>query len=479
MDSANYAELDRLFYPRSIAVIGASPKNGVRVQANNYIKGSINQNFKGTIYPVHPKARNTMGFKSYASVRDIPDDIDLVIFAVPASAVLEVMEDCVRKSVKFVHLYTAGFSESGRDEYEEIEAEILRMAKENDIRIVGPNCMGLYCPDGGLAFQPEFPTDVGSVGFFSQSGQLASSFVLMGAARSLKFSKVVSFGNASDLQPHDFLRYLAQDPKTDVIGSYLEGLKYGREFFEAARNVTRTKPLVIYKGGQTEGGGRATLSHTGAIAGSQKIWESFCKQTGIISVGSLEEMACTLATLKKVPLPRNANVAVLGGAGGGSVTMTDIAEQEGLKVPHLSEKTVRALQEMVPPAGSSVKNPLDLGFNFFMGEKIPRLMTLLRDDPVIDALIYVQPLGLFNRIIGSSAVQMAMKMTLEAKNQLEKPLLVVLENGVWQLPEDLQREAEASYHGADIATFPDFRMGARVFNHLRRYREYLASLDFV
>ncbi|MCP4751573.1 MAG: hypothetical protein GY866_11815 [Proteobacteria bacterium] len=477
MDETNCANLDRLFYPRSIAVVGASPKVGMRMQANNYIKGSINQNFKGMIYPVHPKAENTMGFKSYARVRDIPDEVDLVIFAVPASAVLGVMEDCVEKGVKFVHFFTAGFSESGREEYAEIEEKIVCMAKDSGIRIVGPNCMGLYCPEGGLAFQPEFPAEAGSVGFFSQSGQLASYFIHLGAARGLTFSKVVSFGNASDLQAHDFLNYLAMDEKTEVIGSYLEGLKYGRGFFEAARNMVGKKPLVIYKGGQTEGGGRATQSHTGAIAGSQQIWESFCKQSGIISVSSMEEMACTLSALKKIPLPVRSNVAVLGGAGGGSVTMTDIAEKEGLKVPHLSQKTVDTLREVVPPEGSSVKNPLDVGFNFFFQGNLPRLMTLLRDDPIVDALIFVQPMGILSHFIGNSGVEMLRKLTMESRDILGKPLLLVLEKDIWQLHEDLQKAIEASYHEAGIATFPTFQMAARVFDNLRKYGDYLSALE--
>lgn len=242
MTQYNAPDLDRLFFPQSIAVVGASPKTGMRVQGNNYIKGSISLDFKGKIYPVHPQAKSILGFDAYPSVRDIPGEVDLVIFSMPAKNVLSVMEDCVAKRVRFVHSFTAGFSETGIEEFAAIEEKLVAMAKEAGIRLVGPNCMGVYCPEGGLSFQPFLPETAGPVGFFSQSGQFAGMFVMKGAALGLRFSKVVSFGNASDLKAHEFLAYLGKDEKTKIIGSYLEGLKDGREFFQIAGKVTRKNP---------------------------------------------------------------------------------------------------------------------------------------------------------------------------------------------------------------------------------------------
>ena len=188
-------ELHPLFHPKNIAVVGASPKIDLMMmsQGNNYIKGSIEQNFSGKIFPVHPRAKAILGFPAYPRVRDIPEPLDLVIFTVPAEASLEVMKDCVEKEVKFVHLYTAGFGESGRDDFLEMEKKLIDLARKNGIRIVGPNCMGIYCPEGGLAFQPLFPNVPGPVGFFSQSGQMAGMFVMNAASQGLRFSKVVSF----------------------------------------------------------------------------------------------------------------------------------------------------------------------------------------------------------------------------------------------------------------------------------------------
>jgi acyl-CoA synthetase (NDP forming) len=235
--------LDELFYPKSLAVVGASPKRGYlrRWGGNTFIEGAINLGFPGNIYPVHPKAETILGLKAYKTIREIPGDIDLVIFSIPHTAVLPVMEDCAAKKVKFVHLFTAGFSETGRPELIELENKLLAMAREAGIRIVGPNCMGLYCPEGGLAWTSEFPRTPGPIGFVSQSGQLAGHFVQEGADQGLRFSKVVSFGNAADLKAHDFLDYLADDEKTRIIGAYIEGLKDGRAFFETARKITRKK----------------------------------------------------------------------------------------------------------------------------------------------------------------------------------------------------------------------------------------------
>ncbi|MDY6844551.1 MAG: CoA-binding protein [Thermodesulfobacteriota bacterium] len=468
--------LDQLFYPKSIAVVGASPRRGrVWSSGNSYLAGSMEQDFQGRLFPVHPKAETILGFKSYRSIRDIPYEIDLVIFTVPSSVVLQVMEDCVKQGVKFVHLLTAGFSETGREEYAGIEKELIDIAKKGSIGIIGPNCMGVYCPEGGLSWSSTFSTIPGSISFFSQSGQLAGNFVQKGSNEKLRFSKVVSFGNASGLQAHDFLNYFAKDEKTKIIGSYIEGLKDGRAFFEAARDITRTKPLVVWKGGQTEGGSRATQSHTAAIAGSPEIWRGFCKQVGIIPVHSIDELVFTVSGLERLPMPRGTKVAILGGGGGGSVTMTDIAEKEGLKVPHLSGESIASLEKFVPLEGSSAKNPLDIIPALRDNKNFLQLITLLRDDPNIDALIFTIPLGIFYNELGRSGFSELIKLTIEAQNMLEKPLLTVFERDQEPHIDALQKEAKEWYYDAQIATFPSFELAARVLVRMKEYRDFLVS----
>ena len=471
--------LERLFFPKNIAVVGvsSSAKHFRPDQGRNYIQGSIAQNFQGRIFPVHPKANDTLGFKTYARVSDIPEDVDLAIFTVPATAVLEVMKDCIEKKVKFVHLFTAGFSETGREDFAEIEKTMIKMAKDAGIRMLGPNCMGLYCPEGGLAFQPFFPHAPGHTAFFSQSGQMAGQFIYKAADNKLAFSKVVSFGNSSDLSSSDFLDYFLQDEKTKCIGSYIEGLKDGRRFFEIAKQITRKKPLVIFKGGRTDGGSRAARSHTAAIAGSYQLWKSFCKQTGIIAVTSLNELVYTLSAVQRLALPTGKNVAVIGGAGGGSVTMTDVAEAEGLTVPRLSDHTIAELTKIVPAHGTSVQNPLDIG-PAMMGEQIfDKLAELLRDDPNIDALIFLQPVGMIKRMgWGREGVDMIVKTTLKGQEIMKKPIIPVVEKDDNEGLE-FALMAEERYFQAGLPTFPTFEMAARVMNNLADYQKYRSKFE--
>jgi acyl-CoA synthetase (NDP forming) len=472
-------ELKRLFYAKNIAIIGATSKRGWGwSNGNAWIAGSFKMGFQGAIYPVHPKARTILGLKAYPSILDIPDEIDLAVFTVPLAVVPQVMDECVKKGVKFVHLLTAGFSETGAHDNSDIEKSLIERARKGAIRVIGPNCMGIYCPEGGLSWSNEFPPESGSTGLFSQSGQLAYQIVVSGGDQGLRYSKVVSFGNASDLQPHDFLNYLAQDDKTEIIGAYLEGLRDGRSFFEAAKEATLKKPLVLWKGGQTEGGSRATISHTAALSGTQHIWDAMCRQTGIITVHSIDEMVYTIKALQALPKPKGTNVAILGGAGGGSVTMTDFAEKEGLKVPHLTDKTIRRMGEFVPIEGNSARNPLDIvpaimPISTNEGNLL-RVMELIRDDPNIDAMIF----SIFPKRIcdtyGKTALNAYLQLCLEAMGRLEKPLFISLpREDNWQM-DILRRETEEWFHDAGVATFPDFRLAARVMRNMKEYGHYLS-----
>ncbi len=463
---------ERLFYPRQIAFVGASPKKGKRWSSGNaFMAGAFKQDFQGDIYPVHPTARTILGYKAYPSILDIPGEIDLAVFTIPTSAALKVMEDCVAKKVKFVHLLTAGFAETGMTELAEMENRIVAAAEKGGVRIIGPNCMGVYCPEGGLAWNEEFPTRSGSIGFFSQSGQLASHIIRQGPQRDIYFNKVISFGNARGVQASEFLAYFAQDPRIDMIGAYLEGLRDGRAFFEIVKKVTPKKPVVIWKGGQTEGGSRATQSHTAAMAGSQPVWEAMCRQTGITSVHSLQEALSTFAALKMIPLPKGPRVAILGGAGGGSVTMTDMAEKEGLQVPPLSEESIRILSQFIPPQGNSVRNPLDASFE--QDDHFLRLARVLRDDPNIDALIYHLQFSWMYEEMGRSGVIKYLHKVIRGKEEMKKPMVVALQHEGNIVLDVFNQEVADWFHERQIPTCESFEIAARVLNNLYRYRLYL------
>ncbi|MFH1123414.1 MAG: CoA-binding protein [Pseudomonadota bacterium] len=479
MSQQEHKELDRLFYPKNVAMVGASPKKGIGINAwssgNAYIAGSINQGFQGNIFPVHPSGENILGFKTYRSVREIPVEIDLAIFTVPSKVALQIMEECVGKGVKFVHLLTAGFGETGLEEDAALEKELIEIARKGGIRLIGPNCMGVLCPEGGLAWAQYLPNKDGKISLFSQSGALAEHVLIKGSLQGLCYGKAVSFGNARDLQPHEFLDYFAHDEKTEIVASYLEGLKDGQAFFKAAKATTLKKPLVVWKGGLTEGGSRATQSHTAAIAGSTEIWGGLCRQTGIISVNSVEEMICTLSALQKLTLLHGRNVAILGGDGGESVTMTDVAEQEGLKVPHLSEETIDSLKEFVPRQGTSVKNPLDVLPSLFDFDNLKRILRLLDDDPRVDAIIFNIPTWYFYTAMGRTVFNQFLQVVIESKNQLKKPMLTVVEKEQDLELNAVRKETVELCHEANSATFPSIRLAARTLFKLNEYREYLNS----
>ena len=469
-------DLEKLFYPKSVAVVGASPNKGKDWNTgNSYIAGLMDQNFRGNIYPVHPKADTILGYKAFPSVTAVPDEIDLAIFTIPTRAAIGAMKACADKGVKFVHLLTAGFSETGLPELAALEEELVQVAANGNIRIIGPNCMGLYCPEGGLSWDVNFNTAKdGTIAFFSQSGQLVSMFLREGHIKQgLSFNKAVSFGNASDLKAHDFLTYYGKDDRINIIGAYLEGVKKGRLFFETARQVTRKKPLVIWKGGQTKGGARATTSHTASLAGSNEIWQAMCKQAGIIQVHSLVEMTATISALKRMGLPENVRVAIMGGAGGGSVTTTDLAEKQGLEVPRLSEKTIRTLQGFVPVAGNSVKNPLDV---FFPDDNhYKALIDLLREDENIDAFLFNLRLGGGGPVQtrGISEVNHIVDNMLDATEKLKKPMFLITELTGDPRLDVIINEASATLHANGVPTFPSFEIAARVLKNLKEYNDYL------
>jgi acyl-CoA synthetase (NDP forming) len=466
-------DLNTLFYPRSIAVLGASPKRKWDwTSGNSWIAGSIKMGFHGSIYPVHPKAKSVLGYRAYRSVLDIPDEVDLAIFTIPSTAAVESVRQCAQKRVRYIHLLTAGFGETGLEQFAKIENELVNIAGTGKVRIVGPNCMGVYCPEGGLSWSNEFSAEPGAIGLFSQSGQQAYRVIRSGAPVGLRFSKVVSFGNACDLKAHDFLAYLARDSETTVIGAYLEGLAEGRAFMNTVKETSPRKPVIVWKGGQTEGGSRAALSHTSAIAGSRKIWDAFCTQTGIVQVHSLEEMIFTLRAFQLLPLPASAKVALLGSAGGGSVTTADIAEEEGLKVPRLTEATILRFGDFVPLEGTSVKNPLDILPYLRKQDNLLRVMELLKEEPNVDALIMnLSPVWVY-RERGASGVSSYLERVLESKERFGKPLFFVLESpDDWHL-DTIRKEAMKwlSEHG--VAVFPDFRLAARILRLMKEYREF-------
>ena len=281
--------LNSMFYPKSIALVGASP-NPQGWGGTSFLLRLMNIEFPGTIYPIHPKATEIFGLKAYPSLTDMPEPVDLVIIAISAPGVPKVLEDCVAANLKNVHIFSSGFGETGEEEGRQLDRQILEIIKRGDLRVVGPNCMGLYVPASKLAAWGAKPAGSGHVAFLSQSGGHGEILTAYAQSMGVYFSKLISLGNAAGLQVEDFLEYLYQDPETHIITMYLEGVKNGNRLTQLIKEINRTKPVVILKAGLTETGSRAVASHTGSMAGEGRIWDAFFKQTGAIRVNSLEEI---------------------------------------------------------------------------------------------------------------------------------------------------------------------------------------------
>ncbi|MDY6917443.1 MAG: acetate--CoA ligase family protein [Chloroflexota bacterium] len=426
LNSDKLKEFEPVFFPRSIAVVGASG-NPFKF-GHKYFQGLVKVGFQGGLYPVNPNESQVCGLTVYPSVRDVPGPVEYVIVCVPARYVLSVLDDCAAKGVKVVQFFTAGFSETGEEEDQRLEAEMVEKARRGGFRIIGPNCIGVYSPANRMPFGPsELLGECGTVGVISQSGGHAGRVIGTGVRRWIHFSKVVSFGNGADLDSVDYLEYFAADPDTRIIGAYLEGVKDGRRFFELARQVSRSKPMVVWKGGKTAPGAEAAASHTGSLAIRDTVWDAMLKQAGVVRVDSLEELCDTMLTFQDYPPFLGENVAIVaglaGGGGGESVSSTDACASAGLKVPAFADETRRNLKAILPPAGCILRNPLDMGASGGILEVLERTMEIVLGDPGVDAVIV-------NEHIDNLLMQLP-KDTLDAMNDVfiraraRKPLVVV------------------------------------------------------
>ncbi|TRZ96802.1 MAG: hypothetical protein D4R82_00400, partial [Dehalococcoidia bacterium] len=352
-------EFEPIFYPKSVAVVGVSAND--EKPGNHFLRAMIEFGFKGKLYPVNPSTNEILGLRAYPSIGDIPEPVDFVNISVPAKYVPQIIEDCVAKGVPAVEIFTAGFSEVG-EEGRRLEQEIMTLAK-GKLRVLGPNCFGVYCPRGGITLLPgaNYPRESGNIAIIAQSGGLVDQLIPAATGYGLRFSKIISYGNACDLNEVDLLEYLASDPETTVIAAYLEGVKEGRRFFQVAKRLLGKKPLIIWKGGLTESGKVAVNSHTGSLGGEQAVWEAFHKQTGAVMVDDAEEFLDTTAIFSHFPQVAGRRVGVVGGGGAVGVATSDICERVGLKIPTAPPKIQERLRALLPPTGTSLRNPVDVG----------------------------------------------------------------------------------------------------------------------
>ena len=356
-------DLDLLFRPRSVAVIGISRDPG---RGGGFIWWKIQtQGYPGKKFPVSRSCTELDGIPCYPSLADIDEPIDLAIAALPAVAIEALLTECAQKGVKFVVIHAAGFAELG-EEGKQLQERVLRIARNNGMRLVGPNCMGLFCPESRLNTIVELePSDAlpGGVAFSGQSGWATEHFVVGGNARGLRFSTIISSGNQADLNFFDFLSYFGSDPSTKVICAYIEGLSQGREVLSLASKVGRIKPVIVWKSGFSQAGARAALSHSGSIAGNRGVWLGAARSAGIVAAEGFEDLVDLAVAFSAPPFPRGRKVGIMAEAGGGGISTADACEKLGLEVnpfsPGLRDRLTDFLKDYLPPF-SGTSNPLDL-----------------------------------------------------------------------------------------------------------------------
>ena len=464
--------LDAIFNPESVAVVGASTTPG-KVGHDifvNILKGG----YTGTLYPVNPRAKSIASVRAYPTVGDIPDPIDLAMVILPPEAAEAAVRDAIAKGVKAVVIVSAGFREVG-SEGAEIERRILAMCRKAGVRLVGPNCLGVINPVATTSLNASFSTRMpkaGNISFISQSGALCTAVLDFAADKDFGFSKFISIGNKADVDEVDLLHYLHTDPNTEVILIYLEELHRGREFVETAKEITggnRPKPILVIKSGRTGAGAAAAASHTGSLAGSEAVYDAIFAQAGIIRVDSIDELfdfAITFAYKNENALgkmrrkvPQGRRIAIVTNAGGPGIVATDMTVTSGLELARFKEETIEALKSHLPLT-ANVNNPVDVIGDAAQDRYENALAAVIKDEGVDGALVILTPQSMTNAMGTAQAI-------VRIANRSHKPILCCF-MGIIDVSAGVKYLQE---HGVPVYRFPE--NAAKAFGAIYRYSRWL------
>lgn len=350
--------MNSILEPKSIAIIGASSTPGK--VGHDICKNLLTQGYDGSVYPINPKGGEILGVKAYSRIADVPNTVDLAIIVIPATTVPDAVKECVQKNVPTVMIISAGFSEVHTEQGRKLEEQVLQIVANTPTKIIGPNCLGLLRPSIGMnaSFAKELPPN-GSIALVSQSGAMAVAIMDGAKEANLGFSTVASIGNKAHLDESDWLELLENDPKTHVVGFYLESIKDGQRFMQIAKRIVQKKHIVLLKSGVSEHGKTAASSHTGALAGNDAAIDAACLQTGIHRARNSGELLNMLQVLSTQPVLLSRNIAIITNAGGPGILATDAAEKYGVHLPSFEEKTLTLLKQYLPTTAGLV-NPIDV-----------------------------------------------------------------------------------------------------------------------
>ena len=466
-----FAEIDAIINAGSMAIVGASQKP--MKFGTSFTAAQLTFGFSGAVYLVNPSEEEIMGRDVYPDLLSLPETPDLVYLMIPAHLSMDVLRQCAQMGVKGVVIMAAGFRDIG-EEGKALEKLALQLAREAGFRIIGPNCFGLYNPRNRLTLLPgfDFSTEPGKTAFISQSGGYAAHIGSQAQSLGIRFSAIVSYGNAADLNESDLLLYFGQDPQTDVIAGYLEGATDGRRFFEVLREVSSQKPVVLWKVGKTEQSRRAVASHTGSLAGDAKVWEGLFRQCGVIQAEGVEEILDVLMVLQH--LGRNpGNKLILAGGGGGLGThAADLAEKQGLQVPPLETETLSRLQKILTRAGAVAGNPLDIGAPLIPLPIFEAVMQEAAANPSTDILLLDLAMNFAYRLHGEEGMSQAMDSLARITHQTGKPAVVVLYSRAARSEdihlEEILRRLRSQLLQNGIPVFPSINRALRAISLVNR-----------
>ncbi|MHA1576201.1 MAG: acetate--CoA ligase family protein [Candidatus Thorarchaeota archaeon] len=451
----NFTEIDSFFNPKSVALVGAS--SDYRKLGNSILMNLLASEID--IYPVSRNRDRILGVKAYPSLEALPKPVDLVIVVVAAKYCPGLMSEIQKVGAHNAIIISGGFSESGEDGLE-LEKALTEAAKKHNVRIIGPNCVGVSNSrifNGTFTMMPER----GNISLLSQSGALGGMLIYTTRTKRIGVSKFASIGNASDVGFVEILDYLREDTKTSVIAIYVEGVDNGRDFFESLKQASAKKPVVVLKGGRSEAGGRATQSHTGSLAGSTRIFDGMIKQAGCVTAPTFDSLLEICKLFEYQPLPKGRNLGIISNTGGAGVLATDAASEFGLNIPIFQEETHKELRQILSPM-ASIQNPIDVVASG--GRREYRVATeLLLKDPNVDMLLVICAVPTF---AGMTQTEHAAG-TLEGVRIAETDKPVV---GVW-LAGEVGKPGKDLLEMNRIPCYDDPAMGALCMSHVTEYAE--------
>ncbi|MEM2959265.1 MAG: acetate--CoA ligase family protein [Candidatus Freyarchaeota archaeon] len=461
------SSLETFFSPKSVAIIGASEK----LRFGYFVTKSILARTDLKAYPVHISADRVMGVKAYKSVKDIPEVVDLAIFLVPSEAAPTAMRECAEKGIKHVIVLSAGFAEV--DEVgKQRQEEIVRIARENGIRVIGPNCVGVTNVSNRFT-TAEIDIDSlkeGGVAFIAQSGIFGTVIIDWAAANDFGLSKIVTLGNKCDVDEVDLLNYLEKDDKTRVICLYLEGIKRGRgrEFIETFKRVSRNKPILVLKSGRTQAGARAVRSHTGSLAGDDRIFDAVLKQTGAVRVDSVEELLDFAKVLATQPLPKDGGIAIITNSGSLAAMTCDELEKLHMELASFEPQTTEKMKK-IAPYWTSIKNPVDIGPAMLqVGSQI--LEAVLEDKNVGCLLIISSPPGILVKKNGMGLDLVPFyKVYKRIIDKHREKTIIFSSFGDY----DTVQAAKEVFEKSGIPVISSVQIAARAIAALYQYKKYL------